>query len=152
MLDAAWQNSNVGSADLFKNDYDYHWAPGTPQYEWLANDLATHPRALRFAFFHFPMYSDQSSTSSDTHLQGPGSLEGLLKELEVNTLVVCGSNFPNCPRTTIYEASERDFRVMLVDDAMSGVYDQGRRELVNISVRIATTAECLGWLAGQVIA
>ena len=83
VLDAAWQNSNVGSANLFKNDYDNHWAPGTPQYEWLANDLATHPRAVKFAFLHFPMYSDQSSTSSDTYLQGAGSLEGLLKQYEV---------------------------------------------------------------------
>ena len=83
VLDAAWQNTNVGSANLFKNDYDNHWAPGTPQYEWLVNDLATHPRALRFAFFHFPLYSDQSSTSSDTYLQGPGSLEGLLKQYDV---------------------------------------------------------------------
>ena len=83
VLDAAWQNSNVGSANLFKNDYDNHWAPGTPQYEWLANDLATHPRALRFAFFHFPLYSDQSSTSSDTYLQGAGSLEGLLNQYDV---------------------------------------------------------------------
>ena len=83
VLDAAWQNSNVGSANLYKNDYDYHWAPGTPQYEWLANDLAAHPRALKFAFFHFPMYSDQSSNSSDTYLQGASSLEGLLKQHEV---------------------------------------------------------------------
>jgi nicotinamidase-related amidase len=37
-----------------------------------------------------------------------------LDGLHVNTLVVCGCNFPNCPRTTIYEASERDFRIVLV--------------------------------------
>ena len=83
MLDAAWQNSNVGTADLYKNDYDYHWAPGTPQREWLENDLAGNPRALRFAFFHFPPYSDQSANSPDTYLQGAGSLEGLLEQHDV---------------------------------------------------------------------
>jgi nicotinamidase-related amidase len=40
-------------------------------------------------------------------------LEKHLHNLDVNTVVVCGCNFPNCPRTTIYEASERDFRIVL---------------------------------------
>ncbi len=30
-----------------------------------------------------------------------------LDDLGVDTVVACGCNFPNCPRTTIYEASER---------------------------------------------
>src|SRR5208282_1760206 len=51
-------------------------------------------------------------------------LERHLKELGSNTLVVCGCNFPNCPRSTIYEASERNFRIVLVTDAVSGVYDR----------------------------
>lgn len=74
------------------------------------------------------------------------ALESMLSLWGVNTAVFCGCNFPNCPRTSIYEASERDFRIMLVADAMSGVYDQGRRELENIGVEIATTDACLSWL------
>jgi hypothetical protein len=31
-------------------------------------------------------------------------------DLGVNTVVVCVCNFPNCPRTTIYEASEREMK------------------------------------------
>jgi len=73
-------------------------------------------------------------------------LEKMVSWLNVNTVVVCGCNFPNCPRTTVYEASERDLRVMLVADALSGLYDQGRRELENIGVRVAGTGECLDWL------
>jgi nicotinamidase-related amidase len=61
-------------------------------------------------------------------------LEQHLWALGVDTLVFVGCNFPNCPRTSIYEASERDFRVVCVDDAVSGLYDQGRRELGNIGV------------------
>lgn len=45
-----------------------------------------------------------------------------------------GCNFPNCPRTSIYEASERDFRIVLVEDAVSGLYDRGREEMRNIGV------------------
>jgi nicotinamidase-related amidase len=38
-------------------------------------------------------------------------LEKHLHDLGVNTVIVCECNFPNCSRTTIYEASERDFRM-----------------------------------------
>ena len=54
--------------------------------------------------------------------------------MDVNTTAVCGCNFPNCPRATIYEASERDFRVAVVADATSGLYERGLRELENIGV------------------
>jgi nicotinamidase-related amidase len=62
------------------------------------------------------------------------SLEAHLRALEVSTLVFAGCNFPNCPRTSIYEASERDFRVVAVSDAISGLYERGERELENIGV------------------
>jgi nicotinamidase-related amidase len=75
------------------------------------------------------------------------ALERMIADLHVNTVVVCGCNFPNCPRATIYEASERDLRVVAVDDALSGLYDQGRRELENIGVRIMDSESCRRWLA-----
>jgi len=62
-----------------------------------------------------------------------------LDGLQVNTLIVCGCNFPNCPRTTIYEASERDFRIVLVEDAVSGIYRRGKEELRNIGVHLWST-------------
>ena len=52
------------------------------------------------------------------------SLEKHLRNLDVNTVVVCGCNFPNCPRTTIYEASERDFKIVMIKDATSVLYDK----------------------------
>ncbi len=66
-----------------------------------------------------------------------------LRQLEVDTLVFSGCNFPNCPRTSMYEASERDFRVVMVKDAVSGVYDRGVEELQGIGVTGLTTEECL---------
>jgi chitodextrinase len=78
VLEASWANSNVGSSDLYGDDYAAHWTPTSPEYQWLAADLAAHPTALKFAFFHFPLYSANSTESSDTWLQGPNSLEGLL--------------------------------------------------------------------------
>jgi nicotinamidase-related amidase len=70
-------------------------------------------------------------------------LEQYLKEQGVLTLVFSGCNFPNCPRTSIYEAGERDFRVVLVEDAVSGLYDQGRREMKNIGVELLSTRQVI---------
>ncbi len=69
-----------------------------------------------------------------------------LHNLGINTTVVCGCNFPNCPRTTIYEASERDFKTVLVKDATSVVYDIGFQEMKNIGVSLMNTDECIEWL------
>ena len=80
VLHAAWTNSNVGTASSYQMDHDYHFAPGTPQYEWLQADLASHPSALKFAFIHYPIHSDQAAEASDPWLQGPTRLEGLLAD------------------------------------------------------------------------
>lgn len=71
------------------------------------------------------------------------SLREHLQEFRINTVVVCGRNFPNCPRATLYEASERDFRVVLVTDATSGVYERGLRELGNIGVSLVDCDGCV---------
>jgi nicotinamidase-related amidase len=63
-------------------------------------------------------------------------LESHLNKLGVDTLVFAGCNFPNCPRTSIYEASERDFKVVLVEDAISGLYPKGKAEMLNIGVQV----------------
>jgi isochorismate hydrolase len=73
----------------------------------------------------------------------------LLHNLDVNTVVVCGCNFPNCPRTTIYEASERDFRIILAKDATSLIYNIGLQELENIGVLLINTDECIAWLGSS---
>ena len=73
-------------------------------------------------------------------------LEKHLRELKINTVVICGCNFPNCPRTTVYEASERDFRVVLISDATSNVYERGLHELDNIGVELMTSDDCVATL------
>ena len=76
-------------------------------------------------------------------------LEDFLRERDVNTVVVCGCNFPNCPRTTVYEASERDFRVAFVEDATSGTYGRGLAELENVGVRVDHADGTIEWLEGS---
>jgi nicotinamidase-related amidase len=66
-----------------------------------------------------------------------------LRNVGASTLVFAGCNSPNCPRTSIYEASESDFRIVLVEDAVSGLYDHGQLEMRNIGVTLINTAELL---------
>lgn len=70
-------------------------------------------------------------------------LEDRLCTHGISTLVFCGCNFPNCPRTSIFQASERDFRVVVAKDALSGLTEQGIRELQNIGVRVWDTADLI---------
>jgi nicotinamidase-related amidase len=68
-------------------------------------------------------------------------LETHLSALGVTTLAFAGCNFPNCPRASIYEASERDFRIILVEDAVSGLYDRGREEMKKIGVKLLSAEQ-----------
>jgi fibronectin type 3 domain-containing protein len=78
VLDSAWGDTNGGTANPYANDALAHFAPGTPEYTWLLADLQSHPTQLKFAFSHFPLYSDNNTQGSDTYLQGATNLEGLL--------------------------------------------------------------------------
>lgn len=68
-------------------------------------------------------------------------LEVALKRNGIDTLVFSGCNFPNCPRASIYEASERDYRIVLAKDAISQLYSKGEEEMDNIGVNLLTTKE-----------
>lgn len=83
-----------------------------------------------------PRWGAFYGTSLEEHLRGSG----------VDTVVFAGCNFPNCPRTSVYQASERDFRVALVAEAMSGIYDRGAEECRRIGVGVWDLDETLGWL------
>ena len=81
VLEAAWANFEGG----YEGDFLAHWngpvagcGPCGAQLEWLKADLAANPGALKFAFFHYPLYSDDSKHPSDTFLNGAANLEGLL--------------------------------------------------------------------------
>jgi nicotinamidase-related amidase len=73
-------------------------------------------------------------------------LERHIRDTGSDTLVFAGCNYPNCPRTSIYEASERDFRIMLVSNAVSGLDDRGIEECRRIGVDIRDLSAALAWL------
>lgn len=73
-------------------------------------------------------------------------LDEFLRERDVDTVVVCGCNFPNCPRTTVYDASMRDYRLVFVPDATSGTYERGVEEIEGIGASVKTTEEAVAWI------
>ena len=70
-------------------------------------------------------------------------LDTHLKRLHVSTLIFIGCNYPNCPRTSIYQASERDYKIVLVEDAVSGLYPIGLTEMKNIGVFLMKSSDVL---------
>ena len=76
-------------------------------------------------------------------------LQEHLQRLNVDTLVFSGCNYPNCPRTSIYEASERDYRIVLAEDAISGSYTRGMKEMENIGALVDTTENIISMIVAQ---
>jgi nicotinamidase-related amidase len=68
-------------------------------------------------------------------------LDEELRVRGVDTVVVAGCNYPNCPRGTLYGASERDYRALAVPDATSGWTGTAVAELAAIGVLTASSAE-----------
>ena len=92
VLDMSWGNSNVGTAtggacgshcEIYQVDHDAHWTTSSAEYQWLTSDLAAHPGGIKFAFFHFPLRSDDATEPDDQYLDATagstGSVEQLLK-------------------------------------------------------------------------
>ncbi len=75
-------------------------------------------------------------------------LEAHLRGLEVTTLLICGCNFATSGRATVYEAGARDFRVILVPDALTGADEDAIREMGRIGVYLMNASDCLGWFDG----
>jgi nicotinamidase-related amidase len=106
--------------------------PGAPPLDHHAL-LAGEPQSLgagEIALYK-PRWGAFHATRLEEHLRAAG----------VDTIVFCGANFPNCPRTSIYQASERDFRLVAARDALSGLYERGERELAGIGVLLLESGE-----------
>ena len=88
-----------------------------------------------------PRWNAFHRTSLDAHLTGLG----------VDTVVVAGCNYPNCPRASVYGASERDYRILIASDAISGVVALHLEEATRIgavhaeAAAIVTGVASSGW-------
>jgi hypothetical protein len=88
VLQAAWSDGTGG----YQSDFEGHWSNGMAgcgpcgaEMQWLKDDLAAHASTpMKFAFFHYPLYSDNSHETSDDYLNGADALEGVLAGAGVN--------------------------------------------------------------------
>lgn len=64
-----------------------------------------------------------------------------LRQRDVTTIVVAGCNLPNCPRATLFDASNHDYRTVLVTDATSQVTEDRLADLELIGTNLATARE-----------
>lgn len=69
------------------------------------------------------------------------ALDRHLRTRDVDTIVIAGCNFPNCPRATAFDASELDYRTVLAADALSGATADHVVEMQRIGVLAASTDE-----------
>jgi nicotinamidase-related amidase len=74
-------------------------------------------------------------------------LDGHLRHFNVTTVVIAGCNYPNCPRAAVYGASERDYRVLIVRDAISGVAPHHLEEANRMGVVSAPNGDVTEYLA-----
>jgi len=76
-------------------------------------------------------------------------LEDCLQALDITTLVICGLSFATGTRATIYESSARDFRTVVVRDALASATEDGIREMGRMGIYLMTSNTCLSWLSSS---
>jgi chitodextrinase len=145
MLEAAWGNSNTGTATggacgsncaIYQVDRDAHWTSTSAEYQWLSRDLAAHPGGLKFAFFHFPLYTDNATQTPDAYLDNsPGSTGSLEQLLHDN-----GVNLAFNGHAHIYERN-----IATPGGVTSYVTGGGGGQAEPVSHCSATDAYALGW-------
>jgi len=72
-------------------------------------------------------------------------LDFILKRLQITNIVVCGIQYPNCIRATIYDGIALDYNVTLVTDATGAKTDEIANaniyDIKNIGVKCISTKE-----------
>ena len=74
-------------------------------------------------------------------------LDLVLRRLDVEGLVICGTQYPNCIRTTVYDAVAYDYAVTVLTDATfaesSEIAEANIRDMRNVGVCCITVADFL---------
>lgn len=77
------------------------------------------------------------------------NLDAWLRERDASTVVVAGCNLPNCPRATLFDASNRDYRTVLVTDATSQGTPERLADLRLIGTHLVTTQHVMNALRAR---
>ncbi|ALG83414.1 isochorismatase [Gordonia phthalatica] len=114
--------------------------PGDVDYDW---DSLRFGAAQQIGDVEYILYKPRWSAFFRT------PLDSLLGDHDVTTVVVAGCNLPNCPRATITDASELDYRTVLVTDATSQATDERLADLGLIGVQLRTSSQVVQAMAAE---
>lgn len=106
----------------------------------LDTDLLRSGQLQQLADGEFAMFKPRWDAFTGTRL------DEFLRSTGVSTVVIAGCNFPNCPRASIYGASNHDFRTLVASDAISGATPERLDELRLLGVPHAGADEIIAAL------
>lgn len=116
---------------------DTYAVPGTPGGEIVAQ--------LRPATGEYRIVKRRFSAFMNTEL------DLILRRMEVGHVVITGTQYPNCIRTTAYDAVALDYQVTIVTDATSAaspdIAAANIRDMQNIGIRCLPSSDLLMSLA-----
>ena len=76
-------------------------------------------------------------------------LEAELRRQAITTVAMVGFDFCGGVRATVYEASDRDFRIVAFPDAIAGGEEREMNELGRLGVHLIAAKQCRRWLSGS---
>ena len=76
-------------------------------------------------------------------------LEESLAARGITTVVICGFTFTTGARATVYEASARDLRIILVPDAVGNATEAGIAEMGRMGVYLMSSDYCADWICDR---
>lgn len=89
-------------------------------------------------------------------IPGPADLEARLRQLEIDSVLVTGTNTNVCCESTARDAMMRDFRTFMVEDANAAASDAehvaGLVGVARMFADVRTTEEILGMIAAALVA
>ena len=126
----------IGRAPLFTNGGGI-CIPGTPGAQ-IIDELAPLPQEIVLRKLRFSAFFQTE-------------LDMLLRRLKVDTVVVAGTQYPNCVRGTTVDAMSHDYRTIVVTDACSAQTEDiaaaNIRDMKNMGIACVTLAELPSALA-----
>lgn len=130
----------VVAPDTIGAEIPHELLPGPVDYDW---DALRFGAAQQIGDAEYLLYKPRWSAFFRT------PLDSLLGDHDVTTVVVAGCNLPNCPRATLTDASELDYRTVLVGDATSQVTEERLADLGLIGVQLRTSAQTVQAMAAE---
>lgn len=142
-----WASSALLVIDFQRDlaDDGDHPIPGTSGVAPAVRGLAAAFRGAGRPIVHvvrlYPTGGDADLPRRAAIRSGTARLHDWLTERGVTSLAVAGCNLPNCPRATLFDASNHDYRAAPAVDAVCQVTQARLDDLSLIGIQLVTTAQ-----------